>query len=90
MLPPHPSAIRTQQSLRVRAATTAFAKALAKEGAPFGIQANVVGPNYLYSEMYYPRVRFIDDPAVVVRFDMMEAGIAFLCLGRTEPKNPTA
>ena len=47
----------------LRAATTAFAKALAKEAAPFGIQANVVAPNYLYSEMYYPRARFIDDPA---------------------------
>ena len=47
----------------LRAATTAFAKALAQEAAPFGIQANVVGPNYLYSEMYYPRARFIDDPA---------------------------
>lgn len=47
----------------LRAATTAFAKALAKEGAPFGIQANVVAPNYLYSELYYPRARFEDDPA---------------------------
>lgn len=45
----------------LRAATTAFAKALAKEAAPFGIQANVVAPNYLYSELYYPRARFIDD-----------------------------
>jgi 3-oxoacyl-[acyl-carrier protein] reductase len=44
----------------VRAATTAFAKALAKEVAPFGIQANVVAPNYLYSEMYYPKARFVD------------------------------
>jgi len=47
----------------LRAATTAFAKALAKEAAPFGIQANVVAPNYLHSEMYYPRSRFVDDPA---------------------------
>jgi 3-oxoacyl-[acyl-carrier protein] reductase len=47
----------------LRAATTAFAKALAKEAASFGIQANVVAPNYLYSEMYYPRARFVDDPA---------------------------
>jgi 3-oxoacyl-[acyl-carrier protein] reductase len=47
----------------LRAATTAFAKALAKEAAPFGIQANVVAPNYLYSEMYYPRAHFVDDPA---------------------------
>lgn len=47
----------------LRAATTAFAKAVAKEAAPFGIQANVVAPNYLYSEMYYPRARFIDNSA---------------------------
>lgn len=47
----------------VRAGTTAFAQALAKEAAPFGIQVNVVAPNYLYSEAYYPRARFIDDPA---------------------------
>lgn len=46
----------------VRAATTAFAKALAKEVASYGIQVNVVAPNYLYSEMYYPRARYIDDP----------------------------
>ena len=46
----------------LRAATTAFAKALCKEAAPFGIQANVVGPNYLYSEMYYPKARFVDAP----------------------------
>jgi 3-oxoacyl-[acyl-carrier protein] reductase len=47
----------------LRAATTAFAKALAKEAAPFGIQANVVAPNYLYSELYYPSARFVDDQA---------------------------
>jgi 3-oxoacyl-[acyl-carrier protein] reductase len=46
----------------LRAATTAFARALAKEAAPYGIQANVVAPNYLYSELYYPRARFVDDP----------------------------
>jgi len=44
----------------VRAAATTFAKSLAKEVAPFGIQANVVAPNYLYSEMYYPKARFVD------------------------------
>ena len=47
----------------IRAATTAFAKALAKEVAPFGIQVNAVAPNYLSSELYYPRARFIEDPA---------------------------
>ena len=46
-----------------RAATTAFAKALAKEAAPYQIQVNVVAPNYLASELYYPRARFVDDPA---------------------------
>ena len=47
----------------IRAGTTTFAQALAKEVAAFGIQVNVVAPNYLYSEMYYPRERFIDDEA---------------------------
>jgi NAD(P)-dependent dehydrogenase (short-subunit alcohol dehydrogenase family) len=47
----------------IRAATTAFALALAREAAPHGIQVNVVAPNYLYSEAYYPRSRFVDDPA---------------------------
>lgn len=47
----------------LRAATTAFARALAREAAPFGVQANAVQPNYLASELYYPRARFVDDPA---------------------------
>jgi 3-oxoacyl-[acyl-carrier protein] reductase len=47
----------------LRAATTSFARALAVEAAPFGIQSNVVAPNYLYSEMYYPKARFVDDAA---------------------------
>lgn len=78
----------------VRHATTAFAQALAKEAAPFGVQANVVAPNYIYSEAYYPKGRFIDDPAgradIAARVplgrlgDQEEAGalIAFLSLGR--------
>lgn len=36
----------------LRAATTTFATALAREVASAGIQVNVVAPNYLYSEMY--------------------------------------
>jgi NAD(P)-dependent dehydrogenase (short-subunit alcohol dehydrogenase family) len=79
----------------LRAATTAFAKALAAEGAPFGIQANVVAPNYLYSEQYYPRAQFVDDPvgrdliARQVPFgrlgEQAEVGalIAFLASGRS-------
>ncbi len=46
----------------VRAGTTAFALAVAREAAPFGVQVNVVAPNYLYSEAYYPRARFVEDP----------------------------
>ncbi len=47
----------------IRAGASAFSHALAHEVASFGIQVNAVAPNYLYSEMYYPRARFIDDPA---------------------------
>jgi 3-oxoacyl-[acyl-carrier protein] reductase len=79
----------------LRAATTSFAKALALEAAPFGIQSNVVAPNYLYSELYYPRSHFIDDPkgraeiARIVPFgrlgdaDEVGALIAFLASGRS-------
>jgi 3-oxoacyl-[acyl-carrier protein] reductase len=79
----------------LRAATTSFAKALALEAAPFGIQSNVVAPNYLYSELYYPRSRFIDDPegraeiARIVPFgrlgdaDEVGALIAFLASGKS-------
>jgi len=47
----------------IRSATTSFAMALAKEVAPCGISVNVVAPNYLYSEAYYPKARFSDDAA---------------------------
>ena len=65
----------------VRAATTAFAKALAKEVAPFGIQANVVAPNYLYSEMYYPKARFVDS---AVGRELIARTVPFGRLGRPE------
>lgn len=79
----------------VRAGTTSFALALAREAAPFGIQVNVLAPNYLYSEAYYPRARFIDDPkgreeiARIVPMgrlgDPQEAGetVAFLVSGKS-------
>lgn len=78
----------------IRAGATAFATALAKEAAPFGIQVNVVAPNYLYSEAYYPRARFIDDPEgraqIAAKVPMGRLGtpeeigelIAFLVSGR--------
>jgi len=46
----------------VRAGATALAMAVAREAAPHGIQVNAVQPNYLYSELYYPKAKFIDDP----------------------------
>lgn len=46
-----------------RAAGNALVRALAIELAPFEIAVNAIAPNFLYSEAYYPRARFIDDPA---------------------------
>jgi 3-oxoacyl-[acyl-carrier protein] reductase len=37
-----------------------FAVPTTVRAATVGIQANVVAPNYLYSEMYYPKARFVD------------------------------
>lgn len=57
--PEHGYAVATS----IRNATTTFALALARDVAQHGIQVNVVAPNYLYSETYYPRARYVDDPA---------------------------
>jgi NAD(P)-dependent dehydrogenase (short-subunit alcohol dehydrogenase family) len=79
----------------IRSAATYFALALAKEVAAHGIQVNVLAPNYLYSEAYYPRARFVDDPEGREHIrskvpmgrlgDPEEAGelIAFLVSGRS-------
>ncbi len=79
----------------IRAGTSAFAQTLAREAAPFGIQVNVVAPNYLYSEAYYPRKIFIDEPEGRAKIASMvpmgrlgepkEIGelIAFLASGRS-------
>jgi len=68
---------------------------LARETAPCGIQVNVVEPNYLYSEAYYPKARFIDDPSgraeIAARVPLGRLGnpeevgelIAFLVSGRS-------
>lgn len=65
----------------IRSAATSFALALAREAAPYNIQVNVVAPNYLYSEAYYPRARFIDDPAGKAQ---IAAKVPFGRLGRPE------
>jgi 3-oxoacyl-[acyl-carrier protein] reductase len=44
-----------------RAGANALVKSLSIELAPFGIPVNAIAPNYLYSETYYPRARFVDD-----------------------------
>lgn len=46
-----------------RGAANALVKSLAVELAPHDIAVNAIAPNYLYSEAYYPRAKFIDDPA---------------------------
>lgn len=46
-----------------RDAANAMVRSLAIDLAPAGIAINAVAPNYLYSEAYYPRARFVDDPA---------------------------
>jgi NAD(P)-dependent dehydrogenase (short-subunit alcohol dehydrogenase family) len=50
-----------------RAGATALAEALARELAPSGIQVNAVLPNFLYSETYYPKALWQDDPRYVQR-----------------------
>ncbi|KUJ81584.1 short-chain dehydrogenase [Microbulbifer flavimaris] len=45
-----------------RAGANALVKSLSIELAPFGIPVNAIAPNYLYSEAYFPKARFIEDP----------------------------
>ena len=46
-----------------RAGANALVKSLCLELAPHGIPVNAIAANYLYSETYYPRARFVDDAA---------------------------
>jgi 3-oxoacyl-[acyl-carrier protein] reductase len=46
-----------------RAGANALVKSLSIELAPHGIPVNAIAPNYLHSETYYPKARFVDDPA---------------------------
>ncbi|WP_109478221.1 SDR family oxidoreductase [Paraburkholderia sp. C35] len=45
-----------------RDAANALVRSFSIELAPLNIAVNAVAPNFLYSEAYYPRAIFIDDP----------------------------
>lgn len=46
-----------------REAGNALMRSLARELAPFNIAVNAIAPNYFANEMYFPKARFVDDPA---------------------------
>jgi len=45
-----------------RAGANTLVKSLSLELAPCGIPVNAIAPNYLYSEAYFPKAKFIDNP----------------------------
>jgi 3-oxoacyl-[acyl-carrier protein] reductase len=45
-----------------RAALNALVRSISLELAPHEVPVNAIAPNYLYSETYYPRSVFVDDP----------------------------
>ncbi len=45
-----------------RDGANALVKSLSLDLAPFGIPVNAIAPNYLYSEAYFPKAQFIDNP----------------------------
>lgn len=79
-----------------RAGASVLAQAAARELAPHGIVVNAVAPNFLYSETYYPRAQWEQDPKYVQRLKEMvpmqrlgrpaEIGalIAFLVSGKSD------
>ena len=45
-----------------RAGANALVTSLSLDLAPYGIPVNAIAPNYLYSEAYFPKAKFIDNP----------------------------
>lgn len=64
-----------------RAAANALMCSWATELARFEISVNAIAPNFLYSEAYYPRAAFIDDPRGKA---FVEAAVPAGRLGRPE------
>jgi NAD(P)-dependent dehydrogenase (short-subunit alcohol dehydrogenase family) len=64
-----------------RAAANAMVRSLAVELARDEIAVNAIAPNFLYSEAYYPRATFIDDP---VGRAYVEATVPAQRLGRPD------
>ncbi len=64
-----------------RAGANALVKSLSIELAPFGIPVNAIAPNYLYSEAYFPKAKFMDDP---VGRDFIKGVVPAGRLGRPE------
>lgn len=46
-----------------RAAANALVRSFAVDLAPDGIAVNAIAPNFFASEAYYPKARYVDDPA---------------------------
>jgi len=45
-----------------RAALNALVRSISLELAPHQVPVNAIAPNYLYSETYYPKAVFVEDP----------------------------
>ncbi|MEI7611094.1 MAG: SDR family oxidoreductase [Rhodospirillaceae bacterium] len=64
-----------------RAGAACLAQTLARELGPFGIPVNAIAPNFLYSETYYPKALWQDDPNYVKRLKEL---VPMQRLGRPE------
>jgi NAD(P)-dependent dehydrogenase (short-subunit alcohol dehydrogenase family) len=64
-----------------RAAANALVRSFAIELAPYEIAVNAIAPNFLYSEAYFPRATFIDDP---VGKSYVESSVPARRLGRPD------
>ncbi len=64
-----------------RAGANALVKSLSLDLAPYDIPVNAIAPNYLYSEAYFPKAKFIDNP---VGRDFIKEAVPAGRLGKPE------